>query len=170
LGRISAANASGARDVVDHHRMCPELLVEVHVRALGEKIEVELGQDGGKAIGVLDLDLALAVAGTQAIAPRAVRRAALEQSDVVDALEAAFVALLIHDRDPLGVRKEDAHERHVAFDMGAEIAERVGVATFDHGVCLWRERAHSGVSSERVRMRQVPASGTRSQSGRCASS
>jgi hypothetical protein len=75
----------------------------------------------------LDLDLALAVAGTQAIAPRAVRRAALEQSDVVDALEAAFVALLIHDRDPLGVRKEDAHERHVAFDMGAEIAERVGL-------------------------------------------
>jgi len=54
--------------------------------------------------------------------------------------------------------------------MRAEVAERIGMPTFDDGIGLRRERAHCGAPSERERMRQVPASGTRSQSGRCASS
>src|SRR5512133_2859088 len=58
----------------------------------------------------------------------------------------------------------------VVFDMRAEIAERIGMATFDDGIGFRRERAHSGAPSERERMRQVPASGTSSQPGRCASS
>ena len=54
--------------------------------------------------------------------------------------------------------------------MRAEIAEGVGMATLDDGISFGRSRAHSAGASERERMRQVPASGTRSQSGRCASS
>ena len=88
----------------------------------------------------------------------------------MDALEAAFVAVLVDDGDPFRVRQEDAHNRHVTFDMGAEIVERIGMATLDDGIGFRRERGHSGMRSERERMRQVPANGTRSQSGRCASS
>ena len=150
--------------------MGAELLVEMHVRPFAEKIEVEIGQDRGKAIGILDLDLPLAVSCAQAIAPRPVGQPALEQAGIVNALEAAFVASVVDDCNPLRIRKEDADDRHVAFDMGTEIVERVGMATLDDGISFRRERAHSGVASEPARMRQVPASGTRSQSGRCASS
>ena len=49
-------------------------------------------------------------------------------------------------------------------------SERVGRATLDDRIGFRRERAHCGASSERERIRQVLANGTRSQSGRCASS
>jgi glycine/D-amino acid oxidase-like deaminating enzyme len=68
------------------------------------------------------------------------------------------------------IRKENTDEGYVAFHVRAEIPEGVGMATLDDGISLRREGTHSGVPSERERMRQVPASGTRSQSGRCASS
>ena len=142
----------------------------MHLGPFAQQIEVEIGQNRRKPIRVLDLDLALAVAGAYAIAARAVRQPTLEQSGVMHALESAFVALLIDDGDGLGIRKEDADQRHVAFDMRAEIVEGVGMTPLDDGISFRRERAHCGVPSERVRMRQVPASGTRSQSGRCASS
>ena len=87
----------------------------------------------------------------------------------MNALETAFVAFLIDDGDAFGIRKEDANQRHVTLDVGAEIMEGVGMATLNDGIGLRRERAHFAVASERVRMRQVPANGTRSQSGRCAS-
>ena len=88
----------------------------------------------------------------------------------MDALQVAFAALFVDDGNALGIGKEDAHDRHVAIQMRAEIAEGVGMATLDDGIGFRAERAHSGGRSERERMRQVPASGTRSQSGRCASS
>jgi hypothetical protein len=47
----------------------------------------------------------------------------------------------------------------------AEVAEWIGMATLDDGIGFRRERSHCAVPSERERMRQVPASGTRSQSG-----
>src|ERR1700738_1964372 len=49
-------------------------------------------------------------------------------------------------------------------------AQRVGRATLDDRIGFRRERAHCGASSERERIRQVLPNGTRSQSGRCASS
>ena len=159
-----------AGHAVEHHRMRAELLVEMQMRAFAQQVEIEIGQDRRKAIGVFDLDLPFAVARAHAIAARSVGQPALEQPGVVNALEIAFVALLVDDRDVLGIRKEDAHDRRVAFDVRAEIVERVGMATLDDGIGFRRERAHCGASSERERMRQVPASGTRSQSGRCASS
>jgi hypothetical protein len=88
----------------------------------------------------------------------------------MDALKIVFVTLFVDDSNLLGIRKEDANDGRVIFDMRAEIAERIGMPTFDDGICFRRERAHCGAPSERERMRQVPASGTRSQSGRCASS
>src|SRR2546430_4495633 len=82
----------------------------------------------------------------------------------MNALEASFVALFIDDCHAFRIRKENTDEGYVAFDVGAEIPEGVGMATLDDGISLRRERTHSGVPSERKRMRQVPANGTRSQS------
>src|SRR4051794_12747472 len=55
-----------------------------------------------------------------------------------------WLTLLVDDGDPLGIRKEDANDGRVVFDMRAEIAERIGMATFDDGIGFRRERAHCG--------------------------
>ena len=150
--------------------MGAELLVQVQVRSLTEQVEVELGQNRRKAVRVVDLHFPLAVAGAHPIAAFPVAEPALEQAGGVDALEVAFVAVLVDYRYPFGIGKKDAHHRHVAFEVRAEIAERVGMTALNHRIGLGRKRAHAGASSGCARMRQVPASGTRSQLGRCASS
>ena len=101
---------------------------------------------------------------------RPVAQTTLEQAGIVDALEIAFVTLLVDDGHPLRIGKENTHYGRAGLDVRAEVAERIGMATLDDRVGFWGERRHCAASSERERMRQVPASGTRSQSGRCASS
>ena len=140
------------------------------MRPFAKQVEIEIGQDGREPIGVLDLDLLFAIACTQAVAARAVRQAALEQASVMNALQIAFVPPVVDHSHSLRVRKEDAHDRDVAREMRAEIAEGVGMATLDNRIGFGCKRAHSAGRSARERMRQVPASGTRSQLGRCASS
>src|SRR5262245_7374046 len=159
-----------ARHAVEHHRMGAQLVVEMHVRPFAEKVKVQIRQDRWEPIRIFDLDLTLAIAYAHAIAGRPVRQTALEQTNGMNALLVAFMPLLIDDGHPLGIRKEDAHDRHVAFEMRAEIAEGVGVPTLDDRIGFRAERGHSDARSERERMRSVPARGTRSQSGRCASS
>jgi hypothetical protein len=44
----------------------------------------------------------------------------LEEAGIMDALKLAFVTLLVDDGDPLGVRKEDANDGRIVFDMRAE--------------------------------------------------
>ena len=66
---------------------------------------------------VFDLDLPLrrsARARGSGASPLA--KPALEQAGVMNALEAAFVALLVDDGDALRVRKEDADDRDVTLD------------------------------------------------------
>jgi hypothetical protein len=81
-----------------------------------------------------------------------------------------FVAMLVDDGDPSASGRKTRTTDPSSFDMRAEIVERVGRATLDDRIGFRRERAHCGASSERERIRQVLANGTRSQSGRCASS
>src|SRR6516225_3739974 len=150
--------------------MRAELLVEVQMSALAEQMQIEVGEDGWKAIRILELDLAAGVARAHAIAARRVRRSTLEQACFMDAFEVAFATLLVDDRGAFGLREKDPHDRRVAFLVRAEITEGVGVATLDHGMCFRRKRTHAGEPSGRLRIRSVPRSGTRSQSGRCASS
>src|SRR5215471_1580804 len=150
--------------------MGAQLFVKVHMGTFAEQIEIEFGQDRREAVGIFELDLPLAVARAQAVVSRPIGQTALEQAGVMDALKIAFVTLFVDDGNFLGIRKENANDGRVIFDMRAEIAERIGMPTFDDGVRFRRERTHCGAPSERERMRQVPASGTRSQSGRCASS
>src|SRR5262249_37121305 len=110
------------------------------------------------------------VARAQAVVSRPIGPTTLEETGIMDALKLAFVTLLVDDGDRLGIREEDANDGRVVFDMRAEVAERIRMPPLDNGIGFRRERAHRDAPSERERMRQVPASGTRSQSGRCASS
>jgi hypothetical protein len=80
------------------------------------------------------------------------------------------MAFIIDDRDFLGIGKEDPNHRCAVLEVRAEVAEWIGMTTLDDRVGFRRERTHCAASSECERMRQVPASGTRSQSGRSASS
>jgi hypothetical protein len=92
---------------VEHHGMSAELLVRMHVRAFPQQVEIEIGQDRGEAVRVFDLDLPVAVARAQAVVPRSIAQATLEQPGIVDALEIALMAFIIDDRDLLGIGKED---------------------------------------------------------------
>jgi hypothetical protein len=141
--------------------------VKVHMGPFAEQIEIELGQDRREAVGVFELDLPFAVTRAQALVSRPIGQPALEPAGIMDALKIVFVTLFVDDSNFLGIRKEDANDGRAIFDMRAEIAERIGMP---NGICFRRERAHCGAPSEAERMRQVPASGTRSQSGRCARS
>jgi len=170
FGRWCEYRKRNAANAVDHHRVGAELLVKMHVGALAEQIEVELGEDRGETIGVFQLQLTFAVTHPDAIAARAICKPSFEQPRIVNAPQVAGVPLVVDDGDVLGVGEEHTHQRYLAFDMGAKIAKRIGMATLDDGIGLRRKRGHDGMRSDRERMRQVPASGTRSQSGRCASS
>src|SRR5438105_6391777 len=68
------ANAAGVRDkhreghaghAVQRHWVRTELVVERKVIAIAEQMEVEIGQDGRKAVGILELDQPLPEARAQ---------------------------------------------------------------------------------------------------------
>ena len=63
-----------------------------------------------------------------------------------------------------------AHHGDIFLYMPAEIVKWVGMPALDDGVSFAREFIHDGLPSVREMMRSVPASGTCSQSGRCANS
>jgi hypothetical protein len=160
-----------ARGAFEHHRVGAELLVECGVGTLAEQVEVELAQDRREAIGILDLHLPAPEARAHPIVPRrAVLQPPGEQPGLVNALELAFVPLIVDRLHRLGVRQIDAHDRNVAFQMRPEIMEGVGVPTLDHRIGFRRQLGHHVSPSVCARIRHMPASGTRSQSGRCASS
>src|SRR5215475_4061958 len=150
--------------------MGAQLFVKVHVGSFAEQIEIEIGQDRREAVGIFEFDLTFAIARTQAVVPRPIGHMAFEQAGIMDTLKIVFVTLFVDDGDSLGIRKEDANDGRAVFDVRAEVAERIGMPPLYNGIGFRRERAHCEVPSERERMRQVPANGTRSQSGRCASS
>src|SRR5262249_40596708 len=135
-----------------------------------EQVEIEVGQERREPIKGVDLDLPLGGACAHAIARRPARQTAPKQAPVMKALEVAFLPPPVDHWHFLGLRGEEAHYGHVAFEMRAEIAEWVGVTALDDGIGFRTEGAHWNARSERERMRSVPVRGTRSQSGRCANS
>ena len=75
--------------------MGAELVVELEVRALAEQIKIEVGQDRRKAIGVLQLDLAVAEARAQPVVAVAGRDRPGEQAGLVDARQFADLARVV---------------------------------------------------------------------------
>ena len=57
-----------ARNAVEHKGVRAQLIVEAHVRAFAQEIEIEIGQHGSEAIGVFQLDGDLAVDSAQTVA------------------------------------------------------------------------------------------------------
>ena len=78
-----------AVDAVQRHRMRAELVVEPLMGAFAEQIEIEVGQNRRKAVGIVELDHVVAEAGAQLVALRAVRQRAGEQAGIVDARRAS---------------------------------------------------------------------------------
>src|ERR1700730_9520120 len=166
LGRRREDGKGDACHAIEHHRMGAQLFVKMHMRSFAEQVEIEIGQDRREAVGILDLDLPFAVTRAQAIVARSIGQTTLEQTGIVDAWKIAFVAMLVDDGNAFGIRKEDANDARAIFYMRTEIADRTGTATLYAVTGFRGERAHCGAPSEPERRRQVPASGTRSQSGR----
>ena len=78
-----------------------------------------------------------------------------------------FASKKFNDRHHLiGIGHVGAHHRFVIFDMEPEIVERVGVTALDHRIGFLREGRHAATASDRDRIRNAPAIGTRTQSGR----
>ena len=127
---------SHAFDAVERHRMRAKLVVEPLMGAFAEQIEVEIGQNGRKAIGVLKFDDIVAEAGAQLVAFRTVRHRAGKQAGIVDTIQRRRLAVLADRLDVGSFRQKRAHDVVVAFGMHAEIVERVGVPAFDNGIGL----------------------------------
>jgi len=192
LGRRSAANAripeieiadhadpprigrqyheGNAWNAVKRHRMGAELVVDALMGTFTEKIQVEVGQHGRKAVGVIEIDHGIAEAGAQLVAPGAVRQRAGEQPGVMNARQRSCLAMLADRLDVRGFGQERAHNGPVVLGMRAEIMKRIGVAAFDNRIGLGGQFGHTASLGCRDRIRSAPVSGTRSQSGRWASS
>src|SRR5205085_10924404 len=59
-------------NAIERHRVRTELVVKTLVCALTQEIDIELAQDRGKTVGIIEIDDVVAEAGPQLIALRAV--------------------------------------------------------------------------------------------------
>ena len=131
-----------AIDAVERHRMRAELVVEPLMGAFAKQIEIEIGQDGRKAIGIIEINDLVAEAGPQLVAFRTVRQRAGKQAGLVNARERRGFAVLADRLDIGGLRQERAHDVPVALGMQAEIVERVGMSALDDRIGLGGQFGH----------------------------
>ncbi|MET3262896.1 hypothetical protein ABIF38_004402 [Bradyrhizobium japonicum] len=157
-------------DTVERHRMRAERVVDALMRALAEQIEIEIAQDRRKPVGILQLDDVVAEAGAELVARRAVRQGTCEQAGVMDPRQRRRLAMLADRLDIAGIGQEGAHDVAVPLGVKPEIVEGVGVAALDDGIGLGGQFAHATSCGCCARILSRPVSGTRSQSGRLASS
>jgi hypothetical protein len=143
-----------------------ELVIELEVIALAEQVEIEIGEDGWKAIGILELDHTFPETRAQVVARGPIGEPPSKQASLVHARQFAFVPIVVDRNNLFGIRHEGTHHRLVTFDMEAEIVERVGVTALDHRIGFLRQRGHAATASDRDKIRNAPAIGTRTQSGR----
>src|SRR5262249_2184345 len=162
-----------ARNAVERPRVRADLVVE-NVAALAEQIEIEIGQDRRKSIWIFQLHYVAVEVNAEPIALRRLGQWAGKQAGLVNAAQDACPPPLVDDCDLGSIRQKYAHDRIAALSVQTQIAERVRVPSFDHRPGFGRERTAHAETSIRVddfdRIRAMPESGTRSQSGRCASS
>ncbi len=136
---------------VEARRVRAELVVDAVVGAFAEEMQIEVGQRGRKAIGILELaDDALPFGHTQTVregrgAPTRGRRdARLPEAGGVDASRGMRGAALAgRDLHRAGVGEEGADgQRAVVIDVGAENRERVAVLAHDEGADRVGGKAH----------------------------
>ena len=150
--------------------MRAELVVDALVAAFAEQIEIEIAQYRRETVGIVELDDIVAESCTQSVAPGAVRKRAGEQAGIVDARKRCGFAVLADRIDIGGFREESAHHAPVSLGVEAEVVEGVGVPALDDRISLGGQFGHAASCGSCARIRNIPVSGTRSQSGRYASS
>ena len=123
-------------DAIERHRMRAELVVDPHMRAFAEQMQIEVAQYGGKAVGIVEIDDGVAETGAQLVPGRAVRQGACEQAGVVDALKPCGFTMFADRLDIRGLRDEGAHHLVVALAVQAEIVKRIGMLAFDDRIGL----------------------------------
>ena len=148
--------------------MGAELVVEPLMGALAEQVEIEVGQQRRKAIGVVQLDHGVAEPRAQAVAIGRARARAGEQAGVVKPLQRGGVAAFVDRLDVGSLRQEGADHGAVVLEMRPEIVERIGMTAFDNGIGFGRQRRHGESPAMSARIRRTPARGTRIHSGRWA--
>ncbi len=126
----------GAGDAVDGRQVRAEAIVEAAMAALRQQIDVEVAEDGWKAVGVLRLPGGVAGAIAHAIGEGlfAAGDRAGEEAGRVEPLKHGhrFAGRAIDDGRRLGARPEDADgERSTAATMRPEDGEGVAVPAFD---------------------------------------
>ena len=151
--------------------MRAELVVDPLMGAFAEQIEIEVAQDRRKAVGVVELDDVVAEAGAQLVAlVEPFGSGPANSPALMDARQRRAFAMFADRLDIRGFGEERAHDVLAAFGVQAEIVERIGVAALDDRIGLGGKFGHEASSGCCDKIRIIPVSGTRSQSGRCDSS
>jgi hypothetical protein len=83
---------------------------EPKMRTFAQQIEIEIEQEGRKAIRIFELPRHDRQSAPQAITRRAIGKPTSEQPGVVDAAKVAEAALVIHYGDRNGIREEDTDD------------------------------------------------------------
>ncbi len=163
---------SDAVDAFERERVSTELLVGTQMLALAEQMQIEIGKDRGKPVGVLEFDGMLPEQRAQAIRPVHRLDPSGEQSGRMNARQRMLLAAALEHRHLPCVREIGPHDRHAVVEMRTEIDERIGVTALDQRDGLCGELAHgrSAAGGDGNRMREAAANGTRTQSGRFVSS
>jgi len=136
-----------------------------------KQVQVKVGQDRRKAVGVLQLDLVVAEPRPQAVVVVARGDRARKQSSVVDSRQLADVSGFVEHLHRRRLGQEHPHHRLAALIVPAEIIEGIVVMALDDRA---RRRGNSRhdctgfgcTTLWRDRMRQVPSRGTCSHAGR----
>ena len=125
-----------AGHAIEHHRMRAKLVVDPLMGAFAQQIQIEVGQNRRKAIGIVEIDHLVAEAGAQLVTLGAVGQGTCEQSRVVDACQRSGFAVLT-DRIDLGrLGQEGAYHGLATLGMQAKIVKRIGMAAFHNRIGL----------------------------------
>ncbi len=129
--RIGRQHDKGhARYAFQLERMRAELVVKPLMGPLAEQVEVIVGENRRKAIGVVEIDDGLPEARAQLIGFRTVRKNAGKQAVFVDARERGGLAMRVDGVYSLRFGQEGAHDGAAVLGVRAEIVKRIGMAAF----------------------------------------
>ena len=160
LIEVTLPKYSGAKNKAS----APKLFIKPLMSALAEQIEVVVGQDRGKAIGVVEIDHPLSEAGAQLICVRTVGEKAGKQPVFVDTCQCRRLAMRVDRVHLLRFRQKCAHDRSAAFGVGAKILKGIGVATFQDRIGLGTELRHAASRAgwDKIRTMRAATAGTAS--------
>ena len=102
--------------------------------SLAEKIEIQIAENGRKAIGIVQFnDIAVEI-GAQRVVCHILRKRTDEQAGIVNKRQLRRTAIGDDSFHTRSVRQKRSHHVAVIFGMPAQIMKRIGMAAFDDGI------------------------------------